>query len=238
MIRDLPYRGFKFLSEEEIKKFDLDSISEISKIGYILEVGLEYCGNLHNLHSDYPLCPEKVEVKCEMLSKYCKDIVDGYDINVGGVKKLIPNLFDKTKYVVHYKNLFDYLSLGIKLKKIHRILKFKQKNWLKGYTDFKTKKRQESSDEFSKGLYKLMNNCIYGKSIENIIKRINVKLVKRKKKYLKIVNRPDFVSQKIIDKHFVAAHCKKKVLTLNKPIYIGFCILELSKLLMYQFHSL
>ena len=236
MIQDLPYQGFTFLSEEEIKRFDLDSIRENNKIGYILEEDLEYPSFLHNSHNDYPLCPEKVEVKYGMLSKYCKDIVDRYDIKFGGVEKLIPNLFDKAKYVVHYKNLIYYLSLGIKLKTIHRILKFKQKNCLKGYTDFNTTKRQESSDEFSKGLYKLMNNCIYGKSIANIRKRINVKLVNDKKKYLKIINKPDFVSQKIIDKNFVAVHCKKKILTLNKPIYIGFCISELSKLLMYQFH--
>ena len=81
-----------------------------------------------------------------------------------------------------------------------------------------------------------MNNCIYGKSIGNIRKRINVKLVNDKIKYQKIVNKPNFVSQKIIDKNFVAVRCSKKVLILNKPIYVGFCILELSKLLMYQFH--
>ena len=81
-----------------------------------------------------------------------------------------------------------------------------------------------------------MSNCVYGESIENIIKRINVKLINDKIKYLKIVNRPNFVSQKLIDKNLVAVHCKKKCLTLNEPIYIGFCILELSKLLMYRFH--
>ena len=171
-----------------------------------------------------------------MLSKYCKDIVDRYDIKVGRVRKLIPNLCDKVKYVVHYENLLYYLSLGMKLVKIHRILTFKQKNWLKVFTHFNTKKRQESNDEFNKNLHKLFNNCIYGKSIENARKKVNVKMVNDKKKYLKIVNRPDFVSQKIIDENFVAVHCKKKVLTLNKPIYVGFCILELSKLLMYQFH--
>ena len=89
---------------------------------------------------------------------------------------------------------------------------------------------------FNKNLYKLINNCIYGKSIENIRKRINVKLVNGKKMYLKCVNKPNFISQKLFDKSFVAVHCSKKVLTLNKPIYVGFCILELSKLLMYQFH--
>ena len=101
-----------------------------------------------------------------MLSKYCKTFADWYDIKVAGAKKLIHNLGDKVKYVVHYRNLNlqYYLSLGIKLVKIHRILSFKQSNWLKKYVDFKTKKRQESNDEFNKGLYKLFNNCIYGKS--------------------------------------------------------------------------
>ena len=85
-------------------------------------------------------------------------------------------------------------------------------------------------------MYKLFNNCIYGKSIENARKKINVKFVNDNKKYQKIVNKPNFMSQKIINKNLVAVHCSKKVLTLNKPIYVGFCILELSKLLMYQFH--
>ena len=140
MIQDLPYEGFKFLSEEEIKKSDLDSISECNSIGYILEVDLKHCKELHDLHKDYPLCLEKIEVGYDMLSKYCKDIVDFYDIKVGGVKKLIPSFYDKVRYVVHYKNLKCYLSLGMKLKKIHRILCFKQKNWLKVFTDINTKK--------------------------------------------------------------------------------------------------
>ena len=120
----LPYGGFRWLSKEEIKNFDLDSISEWnshenSKIGYILEVDLEYCKELHNIHNDYSLCPEHISVSYEMLSNYCKDIVDGYNIKVGDVKKLIPNLYDKISYPVHYKNLIYYLSLGVKLKKIH-----------------------------------------------------------------------------------------------------------------------
>ena len=105
MIQDLPYGEFKFLNKKEIKVFSLDSIPENSLIGYILEVDLEYCKEFHDLHNDYPLCPEKVEVSYDMLSGYCKDIADWYDIKVGGVKKLIPNLGNKVKYIVHYKNL-------------------------------------------------------------------------------------------------------------------------------------
>ena len=233
MIQDLPYGGFKFLSKKEVSNFNLDSIPENSPTGYILEVDLGYCKEPHDSHNYYPLYPEKIEVGYDMLSEYLKDIPDSYAIKVGGVKKLIPNLGDKITYVVHYKNLQCYLSLGIKLVKIHRILKFKQSNWLKSYT---AKKRQESLHEFSKGLYKLLNKCIYGKSIENIRKRINVKLSSDKKVYQKIVNKPSFVSQKIFDKNFVAIHCSKKVLTLNKSIYVGFCILELSKLKLCYFH--
>ena len=118
-----------------------------------------------------------------MLNNYCKNIVDKYNIKVGNVKKLIPNLYDKVKYIVHNRNLQYSLKLGMKLIKIHRILSFKQKNWLKIFTGFNTKKRQESNDEFNKNKFnKFFNNCIYGKSIENPRKNINVKLLNDKKK--------------------------------------------------------
>ena len=205
MIQDLPYGGFKSLSQKEINNFDLDSISENGPIGYILEVDLKYCKELHDLHSDYPLCLEKIEVNYAMLSKYCKDIADWYNIKTGGVKKLIPNLDDKIKYVVHYKNLQYYLSLEMKLIKIHRILKFKQSNWLKKYVDFNAEKRKQGQQ-----------------------------FVRDQKTYQRCFEKPNFISQKIFHKNFV--HCSKTVLTLNKPIYVGFSILELTKLLMYQFH--
>ena len=143
MIQDLPYSGFKWLSNKEINDFDLNSVSENSPIGYILEVDLEYCKELHDSHNDYPLCPEKIEISSDMLSKYCKDIADWYGIKVGGVKKLIPSLRDKVKYVVHYKNLQYYLSLGMKVVKVQRILSFKQSDWLKKYVDFNTKKTRK-----------------------------------------------------------------------------------------------
>ena len=158
----LPYGGFKCLSNDEIDNFDIFSIKEDSKIGYISEADLEYCKELHDIHNGYPLRPEHISINYDMLSDYCKNIVDKYNIKVGGVKKLIPNLYDKNKYPIHYKNLQYSLKLGIKLIKIHRILSFKQKNWLRVFTDFNTKKRQESNDEFNKNLYKLFNNCIYG----------------------------------------------------------------------------
>ena len=99
----ISYEKFEWL--ENVDKFDINSINENSKIGYFLEVDLEYPDELHELHNDYPLAPEKLAVTNDMLSKYCKEIADKYDIKVGDVKKLIPNLRNKTKYVLHYRNL-------------------------------------------------------------------------------------------------------------------------------------
>ena len=129
MSEDLPYEGFKWLTN--VDEFDAISINEKSLIGYLLEVDLEYSDKLHELHNDYPLAPEKLAVSSDMLSKYCKKIADKYEIKVGDVKKLIPNLGNKTNYVVHYRNLQLYLSLGMKLTKSHRVLEFKQSDWMK-----------------------------------------------------------------------------------------------------------
>ena len=120
----LPYEGFKWLNN--VDEFDVMSISEKNPIGYFLDVDLKYPDELHELHNDYPIAPEKIAVSSDMLSNYCKKIADKYEIKVGDVKKLIPNLGNKTNYVVHYRNLQLYLSLGMKLTKIHRVLKFKQ----------------------------------------------------------------------------------------------------------------
>ena len=122
MSRYLPCDGFKWL--KNVNKFDVNSISENSSIGYIFEVDFEYPDELHYLHNDYPLAPEKLTIPYDMLSNYCKKIVDEYGIKVDDVKKLIPNLGNKTNYLVHYKNLQLYLSLPMKLTKIHRALKF------------------------------------------------------------------------------------------------------------------
>ena len=171
-----------------------------------------------------------------MLSKYCSDIANKYGVKVGGVNKLVPNLRDKIKYVVDYKILQYYLSLRMKLIQVHRILKFKQSIWLKEYIELNTEKRKNAVSEFENYFFKLLINCIYGKSMENIRKRISAKLINNSKDYLRCVSKPNFISQKIYDKNFIAVHQKKSLLTLNKPIYVGVSILELSKLLIYKFH--
>ena len=124
----------------------------------------------------------------------------------------------------------------MKMTKIHRVLKFKQSDWLKRYIDFNTDKRKNAPNSFEKIFSKLMNNSAFGKTMENLRKRISVKLVNNTKDYVRCISKPSFVSQKIFSKNFVAIHEIKLILTLNKPIYVGFSILGLSKLLIYEFH--
>ena len=171
-----------------------------------------------------------------MLSRYCKRIADRYKIKVGDVKKLIPNLGNKTKYVLHYKNLQLYLSLGMRLTKIHRVLKFKQSDWMEKYIDFNTDKRKNAANDFENDFFNLIINSVYGKTMENLRKRINVRLVNNAKDFLKYTSRPTYVTHKIFGKTYAAIHEIKPELILNNPIYVGFTVLDLSKWKMYDFH--
>ena len=150
MSQYLPYSRFKWVNQKEISDFCLNSVNETSSIGYILAVDLEYPSELHDLHNDYPLAPEKLSQN--MLPKYCFNIASEYGIKIGGVNKLVPNLGNKSKYVVLYRNPQLYLSLQMKLTKVHRIIKFKQFDWLKKYSDFKTNKRKNAANSFDKNI--------------------------------------------------------------------------------------
>ena len=141
------------------------SISKKSPIGYFLKVDLEYPEELHKLHNDYPLAPKKNSTSSDMFSKYCREIADKYEIKFGDVKQLIPNFGNKSKYVLYYKNLQLYLSLGMKLTKIHRVLKFKQSDWMKKYVGFNTEERMNAASDFEKDFLKLMINSVHGKTM-------------------------------------------------------------------------
>ena len=136
------------------------------------------------MHNDYPLPLDKTEIKREILSDYPLKIPDHYNIPIGNAKKLAANIFDKEKHVIHYENFKLYLRLGLKLKKMHRVLAFNQSQYLKQYIDFNTQKGMEAEineDKDGKALYKLMNNSVYGKTKENLRNRIDVRLVSNKK---------------------------------------------------------
>ena len=236
MSQYLPTGGFKWMTEKQINKINLAQYNENSKKGLIIEVDLEYPKELHNLHNDYPLAAERVCVNKDMLSDYCKKIATKYNISTGLVYKLIPTLCDKEKYVLHYRNLQLYLDLGLKVNKVHRVLEFNQSPWLKQYIQFNTQKRIQAKNSFEKDFFKLMNNSVFGKTMENVRKRVDVRLVTDNKKLLKMASKPTYVSSKIFNENLVAVHKIKESLTLNRPAYVGMCILDLSKTLMYDFH--
>ena len=236
MSQYLPTGDFKWLTEKQINKINLAQYNEDSNKGLLLEVDLEYPKELHDLHNDYPLAAERVCVNKDMLSEYCKKIATKYNISTGLVHKLIPTLSNKQKYVLHYRNLQLYIDLGLKVNKVHRVLEFNQSPWLKEYINFNTKKRTQAKNSFEKDFFKLMNNSVFGKTMENIRKRVDVRLITDEKKLLKMVSKPTYVSSKIFNENLVAVHKIKETLTLNRPAYIGMCILDLSKTLMYNFH--
>ena len=218
MSKKLPTHGFKWMTCKELETLiEQQELNTWNKTPCILEVDLQYPEELHDLHNDYPLCPEGV---------ICKN----------NVEKLIPNLRDKKKYVLHYKNLIQCIGLGMKLTRIHRGIKFVESEWLKPYIDMNTKLRTQAKNNFKKDFFKLMNNSVFGKTMENIRNRVDIKLVNNKEKARKLVAKPNFRHCKIFNENLVAIHMKKTSLTMNKPVYLGMCILDLSKTIMYEFH--
>ena len=208
MSKPLPTHGFKWMKMIELETWKLHSC--------ILEVDLEYPKSLHDLHNDYPLAPEHLEVN--------------------KVDKLIPNLRDKKKYVIHYENLKEYLSLGLTLTKIHRGIKFEESQWLEKYIVLNTELRTAAANDFEKDFFKLMNNSVFGKTMENIRNRVDIKLVNDKKRAEKLSAKPNFKHCNIFSENLVAIHAKKTELKFDKPVYLGMSILDLSKTLMYDFH--
>ena len=236
MSQPLRCSGFKWKQRNTDGKFDRPKDK-----GHILEVDLEYPKHLHKSHNDYPLAPEKVAVKEEWLSDYQTELL--YNKSMINVTKLVPNLMDKKKYVVHYRNLLLYLSLGMKLKKIHRVLEFDEKPWMEPYIHLNTELRKKAKSAFKKDFYKLMNNSVFGKTMENLRKRVDIKLVKtdgldnaENEKLRKIIAKPSFNRRVKFSDELSAIHVNKTSLRLNKPIYVGFSVLDLSKHLMYDWY--
>ena len=209
MSMKLPTHGFKWMNDKELTTW--------KKYPCIVEVDLEYPKELHDLHNDYPLAPKRI---------MCKNKVE----------KLIPNLRNKEKYVLHHKNLKQYLDLGLRLTRIHRGVKFEESEWLKPYIDMNTKLTTKANNNFEKDFFKLMNNSVFGKTMEIIRNRVDVKLVNDRDKARKLVAKPNLKHLNIFCEDLVAVHMKKTSLTFNKPVYLGMCILDLSKTIMYEFH--
>ena len=237
MIQKLPYRSLKWddkITEDDVINYDN------GRTGFILEVDLEYPTELHDLHNDYPLAPEVMNVKANMLSEKQVEI---YKLINGSkepkdekTKKLILNLNDKSKYVVHIRTLQFYLKHGLKLKKIHRAIKFEQKEILKPYIEFNTEKRKNARNDFEKDIFKLLNNAVFGKTMEDKRKHLDFEKVSDERRFMKCVNNPSFKHSHIINENLVGVEKQKPKLKLDKPIFIGMSILDLSKQHMYKFY--
>ena len=213
--KKLPVNGFKWTDSDEINEEFIKNYNENDNKGYILEVDVRYPKRLHELHSDLPFLSERMKIdKCN---------------------KLVCNLFNIKQYVTHINSLKQALNHGLKLKKIHRIIEFNQEAWLKPYIDMNTELRKAAKNDFEKDLFKLMNNSVFGKTMENIRKHKDIKLVTTDKRRRKLVSEPNYHTINLISEDLSIIEMKKTKVKMNKPIYLGLSILEISKILMYEF---
>ena len=216
MSEKLPVRGFRWM--DDISKIDEDFVKDYDKNnnkGYILDVDIDYPNKLQNLHSDLPFLPERMVIN--------------------NTKKLVCNLNDKKNYTVHITVLKQALDHGLKLRKVHRVSEFEQEAWLKEYIDVNTELRKKATNDFEKDFFKLINNAVFGKTMENVRKHRDIKLVKSDKKRNKLVSEPNFHTMKLIDNNLAIIEMKKVKVKMNKPIYLGLSILDISKITMYEF---
>lgn len=220
MSESLPLSNYEWCLPEK----SLDDIlrtEDDAKHGYFLEVDLEYPIDLHDMHNEYPLCCERLK---PLNSK---------------VEKLILNLNDKERYVLHFRSLKFAVAHGLKIKEVHKVLRFKQSKWMQPYIELNTIQRQRSKNKFEKSLFKLMSNACFGKTLENVRKRVDIKLVNKwdgRYGAKALISKPNFKSCITFNENLVAIELQKSKIKLNKPIAIGVAILEISKYLMYEFH--
>lgn len=225
MSQALPFGGFRWLTEREILDLNVMAVDDDGPHGYVFEVDVHYPQELHDIHSDLPFLVENIVPP----TKKAK------------LPKLIPNLNDKKKYIVHYRTLKQAIEHGLMVMRTHRVLKFDQSKWLKKYIDFNTDLRNSATTKFGKDLFKLIINAIFGKTMENVENRKDIKLITQwestrgKVGARALIARPNFSSRSIFSENFVAVHMNKLKILYNKPIYTGFSILDISKTVIYDF---
>ena len=214
MSEKLPVKGFKWMTDISIMNEEfVKSCNKNSGKGYILKVDVDYPHELQNLHSDLPFLPERMVVN--------------------NTKKLICNLQDKKDYVIHINVLKQALDHGLKLIKVNQLIEFDQEAWLKEYINFKTELRKNAANDFEKYFFKLMNNAVFGKTMENVRKHRDIKLVRTDHKRNKLVSEPNYHTMKLIDDNLAIIEMRKVKVRMNKPIYLGLSILDISKIIMY-----
>jgi hypothetical protein len=235
--KPLPYSKFSWV--EDLTHFTRDyilSLDEDGEWGYTLEVNLGYPQHLHNKTADFPLAPETAFITEDMLSDFMFIFHQTLNPNIPykASRKLLLTQYNRQHYIVHFAVLKFYLSMGLILDKVHRVIKYKQKAWLKPYIDFNSQQRALSSNDFDKAFYKLKNNALFGKTMENVRKRIKYHLVTDETKFQKLAHSPFFHDRDIITEDIVGVHMLKNKVILDKPIFVGQAVLDYSKLEMYN----
>ena len=235
----LPIRNYEWLTPEEIESFDIMAVDGDSELGYGLEVDLEYPEHLHYLHNDLPLAPETTNIFYNDLSTYSKECLKvshkGNPLRYKS-QKLCGNFKDKTRYFTHIKNLKFYIQHGLKVTKIHRIIKFDQVAFAKNFIDFCALKRKMSKSNFKSRVAKLVANATYGRYIMNVRNHTEVRLLSKSTTIEKYMGNPRFQSYRILNDNLIAMFLKKKTVTLDKHWSVGWTILELSKLAMFELY--
>ena len=213
MSQPLPTGGFHWV---DVHPDEINESAARSDQGCLLDVDVAYPRELHDYHNDLPFMCGRMEIN--------------------GVKKLVPNLYYKKRYVIHIRELAQALDDGLVLERIHRAIEFNQSAWMHKYINFNTKLRTEAKNDFEKDFYKLMNNAVFGKTMENICKHRDIKLVNNEEAYLQAVMGPNFKSGTLFGPNLMGYEIGKIKVVMNKPVYLGQAILDLSKTVMYEFH--
>ena len=216
MSQKLQVNNFEWI--KDTSQFNEDFIknyTEESDEGYFLEVDVQYLEKIHELHDDLPFLAEGMKIE--------------------KVEKLVANLHDNTEYVIHIRNLKQALNHGLVLKKVYKVIKYNQNASLKPYIDMNIDLRKKAKNDFEKDFVKLMNNAVFGNTMENVRKHRNIKLVTTERRRNYLVSEPNYYTTNSFLKDSLATEMKKTEILMNKPVYLGLSILELSKILMYDF---
>ena len=213
MSQPLPTGGFKWV---DVNPNKISELAARTDKGYLIEVDVSYPKELHSPHNDLPFMCERMEIN--------------------GVEKLVPNLRDKKNYVIHIQALNQALQHGLRLDGIHQVIEFDQSPWLKSYIDFNTQLRMAATYDFEKDFFKLMNNSVFGKTMEDIRKHRKIGLVMTEEKYLRTVMKPNLKSGVLFGEKLMGCEMGKIEVVMNKLVYLSQAILDLSKIVMYEFH--
>ena len=230
MQKMMPLGNYKWNTDITID--EVLKTAEDSSIGYFVEVDLKYPPHLHDIHNGLPLAPEKVCIQPSWLSPYA----NSFGMKSNSTLKLIETLRDKKNYVCHYENLKFYVKHGLQVERLHRVCQFEQSNWLGVYIEKNTVMRKQASNDFEKNFYKLMSNACFGKTMENLRKRSQIRFVSKQQQAESFVQRATFKSFQIVSHDLVSVSFKSSSVLWTKPTPVGASILDLSKLSLYKFH--